>query len=59
MGLLREIDDQICKPCRRGMDKGDEPHFCDEGCALYRLGTALDNFRNGTLRDALNLQERL
>ena len=67
MGLLKEIDEQICKPCRQAMDWvndsgiiGDPPSIsCDEECALQRLWTALDTFRNGTLRDALKLQELL
>ena len=58
MGLLKEIDEQICKPCRQKMD--DKDGFCDEDCPLYKLWVTLEDFSiEGKLSQAVELRKVL
>ncbi len=62
MGLLKEIDEQICGPCRRNMEKPGEDirQCCDETCPLERLYTMLSSFGvGGKVSQALRLKEAL
>ena len=62
MGLLKEIDEQICKPCRQNMEKPGEQIrvCCDETCALDCLFTQLDLFKiEGDLWQAIKLRDAL
>lgn len=62
MGLLKEIDQQICRPCRRRMDElqPGERHHCDGTCALALLWDSLDNIKiEGRIKDIVKLRAEL